>query len=284
MLTIHHTAELRATIKQWRQKNLKVALVPTMGNLHAGHLSLVQQAGTLADRVVVTIFVNPTQFVAGEDFDRYPRTLPEDAAKLAEIGTDIIFAPEVEEVYPPSPGESTIVAVPALDGFLCGASRPGHFTGVATIVTKLFNLVQPDLAIFGEKDYQQLLVIKRFTRDLCIPVEIIHGALVREEDGLAMSSRNMYLSEKERKIAPEMYRLLLQAAKQLRQGEQYDSVEKAMMQSLADIGFEPEYVAVRRAEDLTVPLPEDPDLRILAAARLVDTRLIDNIALQDTVE
>ncbi len=280
MHIIHHTTELRTQVRQWHAAGLSVCLVPTMGNLHEGHLALVDRARQLADRVIATIFVNPLQFIQGEDYDTYPRTLEEDSLKLSERGTDILFAPEVAEVYPSGLENHTEVSVPALDGFLCGASRPGHFTGVATVVSKLLNLVQPDTAVFGEKDYQQLLVIKRMVSDLCIPVDIQSLPTVREEDGLAMSSRNNYLNEEQRRIAPELYKQLQKIADQLRAGEtDYPTLEHAGMDELKQFGFEPEYLSVRRRHDLQLPSTGTPpeELIILAAARLGKTRLIDNL-------
>src|ERR1051325_1239413 len=190
MLTEHSVQELRKRIQRWRAINQKVALVPTMGNLHAGHIALVKHAQKLADRVVVSIFVNPLQFGPKEDFAAYPRTPDADKLQLAAGGPDLLFTPEVEEVYPGGMDKVSRVEVPAFDGILDGASRPGHFAGVATVVTKLFNMVQPDVAVFGEKDYQQLLVIRRMTEDLCLPVQVVGHPTVREPDGLAMSSRN----------------------------------------------------------------------------------------------
>ncbi len=280
MHIIRHIQEIRQGVTKWRAEGRRVALVPTMGNLHAGHLALVERARQLADRTVATIFVNPLQFVAGEDYDRYPRTLEADADALAEAGVDLLFAPQANEVYHDD-GAPTQVSVPALDGFLCGASRPGHFTGVATVVTKLFNIVQADVAVFGEKDYQQLLVIRRLVRDLCIPIDIVAAPTVREADGLALSSRNAYLDEAQRALAPALYRALQQAAARLRAGEtDFGGVERDAMRTLRDAGLAPEYFSIRRAMDLAAPDGGDVELVILAAARLGETRLIDNVAVQ----
>ena len=280
MHTIHHIREIRQSVTKWQAEGLRVALVPTMGNLHAGHLALVERARQLADRTVATIFVNPMQFVEGEDFDRYPRTLEVDADTLAEAGVDLLFAPEVAEIYHDD-GEPTFVSVPALDGFLCGASRPGHFTGVATVVTKLFNIVQADVAVFGAKDYQQLLVIRRLVRDLCIPMDIVGIPIVREADGLALSSRNAYLNPTQRAIAPALYQSLQQAAARLRAGEKdYPMLEQEGLASLQEAGLAPEYFRIRQAADLSPPDGGNAALVILAAACLGDTRLIDNVAVQ----
>jgi pantoate--beta-alanine ligase len=278
MHIIHHTTELRSQVKKWHMEGQTVCLVPTMGNLHEGHLALVDRARQLADKVVATIFVNPMQFIQGEDYDTYPRTFDQDSYALSERGTDILFAPEVEEVYPAGLEDHTEVSVPAMDGFLCGASRPGHFNGVATVVSKLFNLVQPDTAIFGEKDYQQLLVIKRMVDDLCIPVDIQSLPTVREKDGLALSSRNGYLSETDRKTAPLLYQQLTEIADQLKSGNtDFAKLEKAGQEKLKQAGFEPEYLSIRRQADLGVAEKGDKALIILVAARLGTTRLIDNL-------
>lgn len=280
MQTVSTIAALRATLSQWRREGRSVALVPTMGNLHAGHLALVRRAQQLGERTVVSIFVNPTQFVAGEDYQGYPRTLSKDSLCLAELGPEVLFAPAVEEMYPAGTAGHTRVEVPGLGDTLCGEFRPGHFTGVATVVTKLLNAVQPDIAVFGEKDYQQLLVIRRLVTDLCLPVEIHGLPTVREADGLALSSRNSYLSPEEREIAPALYRTLQEAAERLRGGEQdLRKVERAGLEALTAAGLRPEYFAVRRGPDLTVPAGPEENLVILAAAWLGKARLIDNIAL-----
>lgn len=283
MQTIHHVQELRSQIKNWRLQNESICLVPTMGNLHEGHLALVDRAAQLADRVVVSIFVNPMQFVKGEDFDTYPRTLEQDLRAVSERGADTVFAPNVEEVYPAGLDNHTEVSVPALDGMLCGEYRPGHFTGVATVVSKLFNLVQSDLAIFGEKDYQQVQVIKRMVADLCMPISIHTLPTVREEDGLAMSSRNGYLSEKERQLAPHIYAQLNTIADELKEDRSdYFELEKMANATLKTTGFEPEYFAIRRQDNLRAPEPNEEKLVILVAARLGSTRLIDNLTVDRT--
>lgn len=278
MQTVNTIAQLREQIAAWRQAGERIALVPTMGNLHVGHLELVQQARQQADRVVVSIFVNPLQFGAGEDFDSYPRTLEADAAQLEQANADLLFAPPVDEVYPRPQTEQATVTVPGLSDILCGASRPGHFSGVATVVCKLFNMVQPDLALFGEKDFQQLLVIRRMTEDLCLPVEIQGVPTVREQDGLARSSRNGYLTSEERIRAPALYRVLCETAEAMRLGDSdYARLEAAAIEQLATAGFGPDYFSIRRASDLGLPEAGEKDLVILAAAQLGKARLIDNL-------
>lgn len=267
-------------LRQWRQQaTRKIALVPTMGNLHQGHLQLVKMARQQAEQVVVSIFVNPMQFSANEDLDRYPRTFKEDCAALAEMGVDLVFAPSVEDVYPRGLAEQTAITVPGISDILCGASRPGHFTGVATIVAKLFNMVQPHVAIFGQKDYQQLQVIRLMTEDLSIPVEVIGAPTMRASDGLALSSRNGYLSPQEREQAPFIYQLLQQSATQLRQGESPAQLEQQGVEALTAAGFKVDYLAVRRALDLQAPGAEDKALVVLVAAYLGTTRLIDNLGV-----
>ncbi len=279
MRTEHTLCSLRGRLQQWRMAGESVALVPTMGNLHAGHLALVKQAQQQADRVVVTIFVNPTQFGVGEDFSSYPRTLERDTRLLTQAEVDLLFAPGVEQLYPGGQCDGTYVEVPGLSGILCGASRPGHFRGVATVVTKLFNAVQPDIALFGEKDYQQLLVIRRMTRELCLPVDIIAVPTVRESDGLALSSRNGYLTEEQRERAPLLYKSLLSCKEQIFSGKRdYASLVSQAEADLLAAGFEPDYFEVRRADNLAEPTIDTHELVILAAARLGQTRLIDNIS------
>jgi len=268
---------LRRTVADWRRAGLRVGFVPTMGNLHTGHLALVREAGQVADRTVVSIFVNPLQFGPSEDFGAYPRTLERDRVLLEGEGADLLFAPDVSSVYPRGEAEQTRVEVPGLSDILCGASRPGHFVGVATVVCKLFNMVLPDVALFGEKDFQQLLVIRRMAEDLCMPVEILGLPTVREADGLAMSSRNAYLWTEERARAPELYRCLCRAAERLQAGEAAAEVERLGRAELAAHGLEPDYFAVRRARDLGIPHVGERDLVALAAARLGRARLIDNL-------
>lgn len=277
MITLHKIDQLRRQVALWRQAGQRIALVPTMGNLHTGHLQLVDRARQLADRVVATIFVNPLQFGQGEDFESYPRTLEDDSQKLEEYATDLLFAPAVSEVYQRPQTEQTIVRVPGLSDILCGQFRPGHFAGVATVVCKLFNMAQPDVAVFGEKDYQQLMVIRRMVEDLQIPVQIEGMATVREADGLAMSSRNGYLTVEERAKAPVVYQVLTQTAEALQAGDQdFKSLEESAWNSLENAGLRPDYFQIRRAQDLQSPDKEEKDLVILAAAYLGAARLIDN--------
>lgn len=281
MQTITQVPGLRAQIAAWREDGEQIALVPTMGNLHAGHLGLVKRARELAERTVVSIFVNPTQFVPGEDYEAYPRTPEKDTIALSEAGVDLVFMPPVEELYPDDAARATRVQVPALDGILCGASRPGHFTGVATIVTKLFNLVVPDYAVFGDKDYQQLLVIRQLVRDLCFATDVVAVPTVRERDGLALSSRNGYLTAAERAIAPKLYRTLKDLAARLRTiaSPDYPALEAETAAALTAAGFRPDYASVRRAQDLMPPQSADRKLVIVAAAWLGRARLIDHVEL-----
>ncbi|MCL7420315.1 MAG: pantoate--beta-alanine ligase [Methylobacter sp.] len=276
MQKVTSVSELRDTIAKWRSAGKHIAFVPTMGNLHAGHLQLVGEAGKKADRVVVSIFVNPTQFGVGEDFETYPRTECEDQEKLATAGADLLFLPPVSEMYVPD--AKTIVSVVGLSELYCGASRPGHFNGVATVVCKLFNMVQPDIALFGLKDFQQLVVIRTMVRDLDFPVEIVGVDTVREASGLAMSSRNGYLSVEEIKVAPKLYESLCMARDAILTGDRpYADIENRAMLFLREAGFQPDYFAVCRSTDLSKAQIEDRDLVILAAAKLGRTRLIDNV-------
>jgi len=267
--------------RAWRQAGFRVALVPTMGNLHEGHLSLVDAARKEADRVVVSVFVNPTQFGAGEDFNAYPRTLEADCARLAESGCDLVFAPGVETMYPGGLEDAVRVqAAPSLSCILEGEFRPGHFDGVVTVVARLFNLVGPDLAVFGEKDYQQLLVIRRMAEDLGYPLEILAAPTVRGRGGLALSSRNAYLDDGQLAVAEILNVVLGESAGRVADGERdYPAVEQAARDHLEAAGLRVDYVAVRRSADLGRPAPGDTDLRILAAARCGPTRLIDNLPL-----
>ena len=279
MQTIISIAELREQLKYIRHTGKKIILVPTMGNLHEGHLSLVRQAQTLADYVVVSIFVNPTQFVVGEDFDAYPRTLDDDLHLLDQLNVNLVFTPNTSEIYPHADSITTEVTVPELDSIYCGEFRPGHFKGVATIVTKLFNIVQPDMAIFGEKDYQQLLVIRSLVKNLDIPIEIIGSPTVREEDGLAMSSRNRYLNKTERKKAPVLYAAISKVAEAIEKGEQdLEKLEKQAVSDLEQAGFKPEYVQICDTETLKKPINQG--FIVICAAWLGNARLIDNVAVQ----
>jgi pantoate--beta-alanine ligase len=267
---------VRDAIKTWRSDGESVAFVPTMGNLHAGHLQLVSMAKTKADRVVVSIFVNPAQFGAGEDFETYPRTEREDREKLADGNADLLFLPAVADIY--TPDAKTTVTVTGLSDLYCGASRPGHFSGVATVVCKLFNIVQPNIALFGLKDFQQLTVIKTMVRDLNIPVEISGVDTVREPGGLAMSSRNSYLTDDEKRVAPKLYHSLCAARDAILAGNQaYSDIEQQTLRFLQQAGFRPDYFSVCRSSDLKKAAAEDVDLVLLAVAKLGKTRLIDNI-------
>ena len=278
MQVVSSVAALRQDIDQYRQAGKKVAFVPTMGNLHDGHLQLVKLARQKADVVVTSIFVNPMQFGQGEDYDSYPRTHEADIERLTAVHNDLLFLPEVDTMYPIPIEQQTMVEVPGLSNILCGASRPGHFTGVATVVCKLFNLVQPDLAIFGEKDFQQLMIIRQMVRDLCLPIEIIGAPIVREADGLAMSSRNGYLDQQQRKLAPSLHRQLQHMQQQLIDGNRdFAGLEKHAEQQLNAAGFLTDYIQIRRSTDLQKPAETDNDLIILAAAFLGSTRLIDNL-------
>jgi pantoate--beta-alanine ligase len=273
--------QIRSATRRWRQEGQKIALVPTMGNLHDGHLALVEAARAEADRVITSIFVNPAQFGAGEDFESYPRTLEADRRLLEQSGCDLLFVPDHLTVYPHGLGNAVrLLAPPDLAASLEGDSRPGHFDGVITVVARLFNLVDPDIAVFGEKDYQQLLVIGRLVDDLGFGIRIVPVSTMREASGLAMSSRNNYLEPAQRKAAGELNAVLLEAAERIK-GEVSDTteVERAAVVRLEGLGFRVEYVAVRRAEDLGMPAAADQQLRVLAAAWCDQTRLIDNIGI-----
>jgi len=254
----------------------RVAFVPTMGNLHAGHVALVQMAREYADCVVASIFVNPLQFGQGEDFSAYPRTLKEDCAKLVDAGCNVLFTPDEAVLYPQP--QTLYIEPPAIAGELCGAHRPGHFRGVCTVVAKLFNIVQPQVAVFGKKDFQQLHVIREMTRQFDFPIDIIAGETVREPDGLAMSSRNSYLQPAQRIEAPRLYRALQQVAQAVQGGQHdYAAIQAQTRQYLTQLGWIVDYIEVRNAKTLSPPDPADLDLVVLGAARLGKTRLIDNI-------
>jgi pantoate--beta-alanine ligase len=278
MQTVQDLPALRAAIRSWRSQGQTVGLVPTMGNLHAGHYSLLKLARARADRVVASVFVNPTQFGPNEDFARYPRTLAQDQAGLAENDCDLLFAPEVATMYPFGAEQSVSIHVPGITDTLEGAHRPGHFDGVATVVCKLFNMVQSDLAVFGQKDFQQLKVIERMVGDLSLPVKVIGAPTLRADDGLALSSRNQYLSAEERALAPQIHATLTQMRELVGKGHARRIVEEAAQSKLERAGFAPDYVAIRRAEDLSEPADsENEGLVALIAARLGTTRLIDNL-------
>jgi pantoate--beta-alanine ligase len=274
------TAELRAAIAADKRAGKRVALVPTMGNLHDGHLQLVRRAQKLADTVVVSIFVNPLQFGPSEDLDKYPRTLAADMERLFGVGTQYLFHPTVDEIYPSGTAAQTKVVVPELSDTLCGASRPGHFAGVATVVTKLFQIVQPDVAVFGEKDFQQLAIIRRMVADLCMPIEIVGQQTARATDGLALSSRNGYLSGNERQIAPVLHRVLQECREAIACGfDSYPDLEQHATDTLRRAGFRLDYVSVRDAQTLGTVTLDTEKVVILAAAYLGRTRLIDNVTL-----
>ena len=280
MQVIEDRDELRDLHAFWRRDNEHVAIVPTMGNLHAGHLSLVEIAAENAERVVVTVFVNPIQFAVDEDFDSYPRTLERDVRRLRQLKVDVLFAPSVATVYPLGIENATLITVPGLTRNFCGASRPGHFDGVTTVVARLFSLVQPDVAVFGQKDYQQQLVIRHMTTDLSLPIQIITAPTVREADGLAMSSRNQYLSDAEREIAPMLHAAIESVGRQLQDGKHdFDELESEARDQLAAAGFRPDYIAIRRARDLDPPDRDCDELVVLAAAHPGKARLIDNIVV-----
>jgi pantoate--beta-alanine ligase len=276
MQTLTTIDSVRATVRQWRDHKHSIAFVPTMGNLHAGHMQLVATAKQKADKVMVSIFVNPTQFGPNEDFDRYPRTERDDLDKLIESSTDALFLPLVAEIYPQP--TATQISVTELSNRWCGASRPGHFDGVSLVVCKLLNCVQPDLLLLGEKDYQQLAVIRRMVADLNIPVAIQGVPTVRQADGLALSSRNGYLSAQEKILAPQLYAALCAMRQAIDDGaDDYAQLLAQQRQGLENSGFRLDYLAICRADDLTPAQPADKHLVILVAAYLGKTRLIDNI-------
>jgi pantoate--beta-alanine ligase len=281
MNTVDTIAGLKDQIARLRQGGKRVAFVPTMGNLHAGHLHLMQEARQHAQVVVASIYLNPLQFGQDEDFDAYPRTPAHDKVALLSAGVDVLFKPAEAEIYPRGPAAQTFIEVPGLSHDLCGAFRPKHFRGVATVVHRLFHMVAPDVAIFGKKDYQQWMIIRMMVADLGLPIEIVGVDTVREPDGLAMSSRNGYLSAAERKVAPILYETLGSLRDRVqRHGSVTRDAEEAAMESLKSQGFRPDYVSIRRQEDLAKPHPEDRRLVALAAAWLGNTRLIDNLEFE----
>lgn len=277
MITSAHIDDIRTQVRAWRAKGETVAFVPTMGNLHQGHITLVKQAAQKCDHVVVSIFVNPMQFGQNEDLDAYPRTLEADSQALMAAGAKLLFTPTPAIIYPKGLAQQTYVEVPGISDVLCGASRPGHFRGVATIVCKLFNIVQPDVALFGNKDYQQLLVIKTMVEDLSLPIEIIGVDTIREDSGLAMSSRNGYLTAEEKAAAPALKKAIDAMAQGILQGETFEQVIDLAKASLVAAGFTPDYLEVRHANTLAKAEPQDKALVILAAAYLGKARLIDNL-------
>jgi pantoate--beta-alanine ligase len=278
MITIEHISALREQVRQWRADGARIGFVPTMGSLHEGHMSLLEAARQQSDRVIASVFVNPLQFGPGEDFERYPRTPEDDQKLLASTGCDLLFMPDVKEMYPDGRQSATLVTVKTLSEILCGAVRPGHFDGVATVVAKLFGIVQPDMAVFGEKDYQQLAIIRRMTADLALPVEIVGAPTVRSPDGLAMSSRNRYLSDSELALAPRIYEALRSVAARIEAGERtFAALEALGVAELRAARMQPDYFEIRDAQTLLEPVRASRELVILIAARLGKARLIDNL-------
>ncbi len=277
MRTVEQLDSLRATLDGWQGRRGRVGLVPTMGNLHAGHLRLIRVLRDHCDRTVVSIFVNPTQFGPGEDFQSYPRTLDADLEALERESCDLVWLPDVETMYPLA--ESFRIQPPdRLTQKLCGLDRPGHFNGVASVVLRLFNQVSPDVAIFGEKDFQQLLIIRQMVKDLALPIEIQALPTVRESDGLAMSSRNQYLTAAERAIAPLLHQTLIELAEKLSAEHSWEDSRQLAWDQLEEAGFQPQYLEWLSAESLGPPQPGRPQ-RLLVAARLGKARLIDNVGL-----
>jgi pantoate--beta-alanine ligase len=267
--------ELREAVGRLREAGDRIGFVPTMGNLHRGHLVLVEEAARRCEATVASIFVNPTQFGPGEDYEGYPRTFEADLQALASVGCDLVWAPPVAAMYPLD--EPFMVRAPeGLSDRLCGRSRPGHFDGVATVVLRLFNQVQPDVAMFGEKDYQQLLILRRMALDLSLSVELVGAPIVREEDGLAMSSRNGYLDEQQRAVAPLLFRVLGETVEGLASGAEFAGLKARAEEELESAGFRPDYLEWRSAEDLGEPKPGEPS-RLFGAAWLGKARLIDNV-------
>ncbi|WP_293745625.1 pantoate--beta-alanine ligase [uncultured Paraglaciecola sp.] len=281
MQLISEISELREIRRTWQSSAKVIAFVPTMGNLHQGHLNLVREAKKQADIVVVSIFVNPMQFGPDEDLEAYPRTLQSDKRLLEELGVDVLFMPTANDIYARGLEQQTFVEVPGLSYMICGASRPGHFRGVATIVCKLFNMVQPNLAFFGEKDFQQLQVIKAMVTDLSMNLKVFGVATTREEDGLAMSSRNQYLKDSERKLAPTLYQKMHALAGEIKAGRRdFSKLTQDYKLQLSELGFNPDYLEIRNIENLLQPGHEDQHLVLLAAAFLGKTRLIDNLQMR----
>lgn len=281
MDTVTTIAAVREHVRRWRSEGRRTAFVPTMGNLHAGHVSLIETARRHGDRFVASIFVNPMQFGPNEDFAHYPRTPAQDARMLSDAGCDLMFMPDVGEIYPNGSERATRVEVPGLSSILDGEFRPGHFEGVATVVAKLFHIVEPDVAVFGEKDFQQLTVIRRMVADLCMPISIIAATTVREPDGLAMSSRNQYLTDEERRTAPIIHQTLQAAVERLRAGDRdFAAIERQGVEALERTGFRADYFSVRRADDLSSPDATTQHLVVLTAARLGRARLIDNLQVR----
>ena len=281
MHVVHTVSQLHASLQAWRNAGESIAFVPTMGNLHAGHVSLVEKARDLGECVVVSIFVNPLQFGPNEDFDKYPRTLEADCKLLKKAKADVVWAPSTQDMYPGGfPPSTTVTVNGALAEILCAPFRPGHFTGVATVVNVLFNRVAPDIAVFGEKDYQQLAVIRQMVADLGLAIRVVGAPTLREPDGLAMSSRNQYLSPEERKRSARLYETLQWVAGELKGGRRdYTMLSQEGQARLVKAGFNPQYLEVR-ASDLSAPTDKSRDFVVLTAAFLGTTRLIDNLQLR----
>ncbi|MFT0211676.1 pantoate--beta-alanine ligase [Pseudomonas sp. F1_0610] len=278
MKTITSVQEIRTVIAQARRQGKRIGLVPTMGNLHQGHMSLIQKACEYADFVVASIFVNPLQFGINEDLDSYPRTLEQDQEKLRAAGCSLLFHPNVEEMYPTGMQEQTLVHVPSVSAGLCGAKRPGHFDGVATVVSKLFNIVQPDIAVFGEKDFQQLAVIRKLVADMNLPIQVFGAPIVRAEDGLALSSRNQYLTTEQRASAPALHNALVQLVDSILHGEtDFTKLIETTNKALSNVGFKPDYLEIRDELTLEPATTNTKQGVVLAAAYLGSTRLIDNL-------
>jgi len=280
MQNVSQINELRQVIKAWHQQGLTVAFVPTMGNLHAGHISLVEEAHKHSDKVVASIFINPMQFSANEDIDNYPRTMASDQKKLMEAGTDLLFTPTPDIIYPKGLDKQSYVEVPNVSEGYCGESRPGHFRGVATVVCKLFNLVQPDVACFGLKDYQQVQVIQSMVEDLSMPINIIPVATVRESSGLALSSRNSYLTEDELKIAPALSQNIQWLAEQIKHDNDFIGLAKKAASFINNAGLKTDYIHICHAQTLQPASEDDKELVILAAAYCGKARLIDNLKVE----
>jgi len=278
MQSFEHVPALRALVAEWRGQNKTIGFVPTMGSLHNGHRSLVANARARCDRVVVSIFVNPTQFSAGEDFEDYPRTIDADKLALVVDGVDALFLPKVKDLYPRGvDNATTMVSIAGLNSELCGAHRDGHFDGVLTVVNKLLNIITPDMLFLGQKDFQQLYMVKQMVSELLIPVEVIGVPTYREADGLAMSSRNQYLTEADRPKASSLYNILCSISESLNQGNNdFSALENAALSKLQNLGFVPDYIEVRRQQDMAKAKAEDKELVVLGAAKLGKTRLIDN--------
>lgn len=278
MITTSAISTIREHVKTWRSKGETVAFVPTMGNLHQGHITLVNEAKKRADHVVVSIFVNPMQFSANEDLEGYPRTLAQDSEKLMLAGTELLFTPTPEIIYPKGLAQQTFIEVPEIGDELCGASRPGHFRGVATIVSKLFNIVQPDIALFGRKDFQQLMIIKTMVEDLSMPIDVIGVETIREASGLAMSSRNGYLTIEEKHSAATLKQALDSIVNAIQRGEAIQQAISTAKKRLITVGFTPDYLEVRNANTLRQVTAADSELVVIGAAYLGKARLIDNVS------